>query len=245
MRVFHCLASLPIVPLVALALFPGIGWAEHISGAGPLGRFDGSMTWTPLDPEGGRLAVVLTNTSPADNGGYLTAFALNNPADLIHGVGLDWPRPDNFGVLVTELGFRNGVNAAPFGRFDFGATITDGSFEGWGNPRRGLAAGETAIFYFTLRGLGVGSLTQDDFFAELSEGPGADRGHQFFVARFRGFVDGGSDKVPAQEPQPGRPPKPRPVVHQPEPGTLTLCGLGVLGLLGYRFWPRKRRPVTA
>ena len=44
---------------------------------------------------------------------------------------------------------------------------------------------------------------------------------QFFVARFRGFEHGGSDKVPG-------------VVVAPIPGSLLLLGSGLLGLFGLR-----------
>jgi len=51
--------------------------------------------------------------------------------------------------------------------------------------------------------------------------PGAGEGVQGFVVRFRGFPDSGSDKVPNGPGEPG------PV---PEPGTLSLLGLGLASL---------------
>ena len=50
------------------------------------------------------------------------------------------------------------------------------------------------------------------------------------MTRFRGFDDGGSDKVPGDiDPPP----------HAPEPSSLVLGGLGLLSLAGYG-WRRKK-----
>ena len=229
MRIFGRFSPLPLLPLLALVLSASAARADHLTGDGTLGHYEGSMTYTPLGAAGGDLTVELTNTSPAANGGYLTAFVLNNPGDLITGATLT-ASPNTFGLLGAPA-FDDGVNGAPFGHFDFGAG-TGGAFEGGGKPQGGLAVGETGTFTFHLAGAGVGSLTLDDFLTELSEGNGAGRGHQFFVGRFRGFEDGGSDKVPATH-------------HQPEPGTLTLCGVGLLSLAVCGWRLRKRALLHA
>jgi len=53
----------------------------------------------------------------------------------------------------------------------------------------------------------------------LSTGPGVGQGPQFFVARFRGLIDGGSDKVPA-------------MAAVPEPGTLAMLLAGLVAMIG-------------
>ena len=63
-----------------LGFLPQISFAFPISGNGTLGSFVGDISYNPTNAE---LTVELTNTSPVDNGGYLTAFAFNNPSDSI------------------------------------------------------------------------------------------------------------------------------------------------------------------
>ncbi len=50
-----------------------------------MGSFDGNISY---NPKVAALTVSLTNTSPVDNGGYITAFAFNNPFDSIADVSL-------------------------------------------------------------------------------------------------------------------------------------------------------------
>src|SRR5262245_37095546 len=53
-----------------------------------LGTFTGHIEYNAVDASHATLLVQLTNTSPAANGGYLTAFVLNNPLNLITGATL-------------------------------------------------------------------------------------------------------------------------------------------------------------
>jgi hypothetical protein len=178
-----------------------------------LGDFSGSLTYTFTDSTNASLVVSLTNTSSAANGGYLTAFVLNNPDDLITGIGLT-STSASFDTLLFD---DDGVNGTPFGHFDFGATT-----EASGPPRHGIAVGDTVVFTFTLTGTMLDTLSMGQFDDALSVAPGIGQGTQSFVARFRGFRDDGSDKVPGTVV----------LTAVPEPGTFTLAlsGFCLLGL---------------
>jgi hypothetical protein len=222
-----------LFPLVlALGLYPAQARADLIvlsgqSGLSGLGSYQGSLEYQASDSQHALLTITLKNTSPANNGGYLTAFVFNNPGDKINTASLVGPA--HFALLGAP-GFDNGINGAPFGHFDLGAS-TGGSFEGGGAPSKGLGVGITGKFTFTLTGDGLDTLHANSFLAANSVPPGAGEGVMPFVARFRGFVNGGSDKVPDPLPK---------TASAPEPATLGMVGAGVLTLLGWGCLRRKR-----
>jgi hypothetical protein len=196
-------------------------WAIPITGTGTLGDFSGSFTYSFVNDTSASVVVSLTNTSPAANGGYLTAFAFNNPNNYITGATFSSTLP-NFGLIGTP-DFDNTISGSPFGDFDAGSS-TDSSWLGGGNPNKGIPIGTTGIFTFSLTGSGLSSLTTQDFLNELTSSPSGQS--YWFAARFRGFENGGSDKVPADD----TPPPPT----IPEPTTILLLGSGLLGLFGLR-----------
>ena len=214
-KALFCTATISLSALLASAAAA----APIVSGDSEsgLGTFSGELTYSASSSTSGLLTIELTNTSPAANGGYITALAFNNPAGAISMVTLS-SAPANFSLLAFGDGT---VNGSPYGRFDIGAS-TGGSFNAGGNPNRGLDVGETGVFTFALTGTGLDALGEADFFSELSDGTGAGQGYQALIVRFRGFEDGGSDKVVGN---PGEPP-----VDVPEPGALGLLGLGMLAL---------------
>ncbi len=188
-----------------------------------LGSFDGSLDF---DAFTGALSITLTNTSAAANGGFLTGFAFN-VADGVSGVS-----------LTSGGGFKGvaNVSTSPFGTFDFGAAL-GGNWLGGGKPSGGIAAGATATFSFQLVG-DYTNLTAADFLTGES-----DSSDYAFAARFRGFGDGGSDKVigsivttqePPEEPcTPDNPPPP----HAPLPAAVWA---GIVGA-GMALAARRRR----
>lgn len=190
--------------------------AEPFTGTGTLGHYTGSFSYSSTSATEATITFSILNTSPALNGGFLTAIVFNNPDDLITGVSLS-SAPTNF-QLLGAAGFSNGINASPYGQFDIGAS-TSSSFQGGGAPSNGLGVGVSGSFEFQLTGTLLDTLAKSDFYTERSVPPGIGEGRQFFAARFRGFLDEGSDKVPA-------------TLDNPEPSTLTLAGIGAIVLIG-------------
>jgi hypothetical protein len=168
---------------VARADFISIASDTAFSQAGN-GTFTGSISYTSqLGGESGTLLITLTNTSALFGGGYITGFVFNVASSdpdatvtLVNG-------PDHFDNAPNQ-------NAGPFGgRFDAGAAL-GGVFMGGGNFNKGIASGETQSFEFELDADDAALLSAVDFMS----GP---LPHNF-VVRYRGFIGGGSDLVPAQ-----------------------------------------------
>lgn len=158
------------------------------TGIEQLGAFTGSMEWTYLGGNQGTLDLTLTNVSPAANGGYLTGFAFqavyNDSLKIVYDSAYT-----NWSPIVD-------ADCNPFGTFDHGAAV-GGNWLGGGQPSAGIGVGETWVFNFDIQGDAtlLAAIVAHDFFDE-SDGWG-------FAARFRGFEDGGSDKVTASLPAPG------------------------------------------
>jgi hypothetical protein len=244
-----------LLPLAILAAWASPGRAGPITaGAGleGLGSFSGWFEYTASGPDRATLTVQLRNTSPPADGGYLTAFAFDDPSGRITGAALTSTNP-NF-RLLGGAGEDGAINAPPFGRYDIGASVT-GSFLGGGSPRGGIGVGDSATFTFLFSGHRLDELTGESLFGGRVPDP-CDPPSTSFVARFRGFDGGGSDKVPGECPPvpPDTPPPvppespptvppvtPPPVVTTPEPGTLTLAAVALVLGCGRRVWGRVGR----
>src|SRR5262249_17903836 len=145
----------------------------------------------------------------------------------------------NFNVL-GGASYNGGISAAPFSNFDLGAS-TSGEFLGGGSPKGGIPAGGSATFTFSLTGSGLDALTTPSFLSKLSGPQGQDLAPAFFVAGFRGLPNGGSDKVPGQSAGGST----GGTQSVPEPGAMTLAGLGIASALGYGWCRRKSRALQA
>jgi hypothetical protein len=178
-----------------------------------LGDFIAQFSYSLVSPTNAELFVTLTNTSPVSNGGYLTGFVFNNPNNFITNVSLSGSN-----ALFNLLGapsFQNTISASPFGRYDIGAAL-GGDFLGSGSPTGGISVGQSANFGFALTGNNLDQLNASSFIqTQSNEG-------EFLIARFRGFDNGGSDKVPGGS---------TPV---PEPGVIFLLLFGLAGLAIYK-----------
>ncbi len=173
-------------------------FADTANSTQGIGDFTGSLTYDFIVGDLGVLTVDLTNTSDPGNGGWLTGFIFN-----IGSSDPDVAAPYTGGTYPFED--APGQNGAPYGNPFLAGAALGGNWLGGGFPGDGIGVGDSGSFSFDVLANDAGSLSASSFL----EGP-----YQFnFMVRFRGFLDGNSDKVPAV----------------PAPGALALLGLGALG----------------
>lgn len=152
---------------------------------------------------GSTLTITLANTSPAANGGYITASAFNiGTAQLLAG---------SFSTTDSDFGLFGSTSVSPYGTRDTLISSTNGQWLGGGFPGNGIGVGQTATFSLSFASLG--NLTEQSVLDSS-------------LVRFRGFVDGGSDKDVTTR------------VAMSEIGSLPLLVLGLTGL-GV-LWRRRR-----
>jgi hypothetical protein len=213
------LCMTPMASASVAIVSDGVNSTEH------LGSFAAQLTYAVVDATHASLQVAITNTSPVENGGKLVAFLFNNPGNKITGV----TRSTTTG-LQTLLGggtFNNTIKASPFADFDIGISLGGNNNNGFtgagGSPTPGIGVGQTGNFTFNFAGTGLDQLNEASFLnAKNANG-------YFFAARFKGFADGGSDKVPG-------------TLVVPEPASLAVWGcIGLMGIPYGIYRGRKAR----
>jgi hypothetical protein len=179
------------------------------------------FTYTATSSGTGRIDLAVQNTSTAYSP-ILTGLAFNLP-------GIFLPTVTGFTSSISGWGYdldRNDVRSPDgFGRFDLGV-LSGGSFQG-GDPQEGIARGGSALFSIHLAGFGMDSLTENSFLGLYSSNTS---NPQYFGARFQGT---GANRQGSDVATPTGPPTP-PTQSVPEPTTLLLSGLGLLGLTAMR-----------
>lgn len=181
-----------------LAMFAVPAQAVYLIGADStegLGYYDAELLYGATSPTEAQITLIVRNYCSPEQGGYITGFALNNPGDQISTITAGEWFVDSFELLGADAPY-NAVKATPYGLFDFGAAL-GGNFLGGGSPVLGLPAdyGSTEhIFTFMLTGEDLDQLTEWDFVYEGSKRKGGPQ-TGCFVVRFKGFLDGGSDKT--------------------------------------------------
>lgn len=211
---------------------------ETVVGSGSLGKYTAHFKW-----DGSVLALELTNTSSAANGGYITGFLLELPDTSSFSA---WQTNSNLLALAPNQEHYSG---APYGNYDYGYALGS-NFLGGGKPQPGIAVGNTSHFEFS-NWSGVAGFDVGNFFKNLATLEADDTN---LLVRFRGFNDGGSDKVigiftpPPQEPPPEGPPPPNPPPPglPPTPPNVEISNVGTLWLmaaplLGLFLYFRRRR----
>lgn len=154
-----------------------------------LGSFSAQITYSYTSGSTAGITIVLTNTTGAATGGYITAMALNC-ASGVDSLSFASSSSGAFGGLAGP------VSTSPFGNFDVGAS-TSSSWLGGGSPNSGIAVGQSVTFGFTATGSASSLAAQNaSSIFVLPDGLG-------MAVRFRGMANGGSDKVLGEVVAPG------------------------------------------
>ncbi|MCA9286808.1 MAG: hypothetical protein KDA22_16405 [Phycisphaerales bacterium] len=149
-----------------------------------LGNFSGTAEYNWIADDMGQLVITITNDSMPDLGGYLTGF-------MFRIVSIDPGASASLTATPDYPSFENATgDAPPYGAGFQGGAALGGDWTGGGSPNGGIPSGATGIFTFAVAASDAEFLSARDFINGGSFPYG-------FVVRFKGFDNGGSDKVPA------------------------------------------------
>jgi hypothetical protein len=167
------LPILPVLLLICIASVEGRADSVGICASDAPGQCTATVNVT-----GNVITITLTNTSPALNGGFITAAAFNlTPGTVINNFATTNANFAVFGPAPT--GWTG--NVSPDGTRTHLISATGNDYNGGGNPSGGTPPGGTVTFTLTLASLNGN--TEASVFNSL-------------LIRQRGFEDGGSDKDP-------------------------------------------------
>lgn len=208
---FLRIAATASLALIATSANAGTTFSENTwepcgsaEGALSKGLFIANVSYSYSGGTTASISIVLNNTTLLANGGYITGIAVNEATGA---TGLSFVSCTNANFVAISA-----VSAPPFGTFTAGGAL-GANWTGGGSPTGGIAAGSSATFAFTLTGSSalLMGLNADTLFGPNGAG-------NAMAVRFRGGVDGWSDKVLG--------------CATPAPGAVAL--LGVVGLLSSR-----------
>ena len=156
-----------------------------------LGKFGGFFKYTHISGQKtASLELSITNLLATGEGGKITAIALNLAGTPNVGLGgfTTTSGHSSFGL------FANPSQTSPWGAFEYSVALGS-NFNGSGSPNPGVVRGATGVFKINVLGVAtvLESLSASSFLSQTTSGPTSTS--TAMLVRFKGFDDGGSDKV--------------------------------------------------